>query len=52
MLFKLILGVLALLAILWAAGFDFQGAKNSLIGMSQDNAQTATGDNVDDDWGS
>ena len=52
MLWKMALVAVGILAILWATGFDFQGAKASITGLAQDNAESATGGSLRSDWGS
>ena len=48
MFWKIVFAVLAILAILWTTGFDFQGAKDAVTGAAQGNAETLTGNH--DDW--
>jgi hypothetical protein len=43
MLWKMALAAIAGLALLWAAGFDFRGAKGSMIGMADSAAESLTG---------
>ena len=50
MFWKIIFGALAILATLWAAGFDFQGAKEAVTGAAQNNAESLTGPEQGD-WG-
>jgi hypothetical protein len=51
MLWKLALAVIGILAIMWAAGFDFQGAKDSITGTAQSSAESLTGSGTGGDWG-
>ena len=48
MFWKIAFVTLAIPAALWAAGFDFQGAKDVVTGAAQGNAETLTGNQ--DDW--
>jgi hypothetical protein len=51
MFWKMVLAAICLLAVLWAAGFDFQGAKDSMVGAAHDNAEGVMGSDLGDDWG-
>ena len=51
MFWKMVLAAICLLAILWATGFDLQGAKDSVTGAAQNNAESLTGSDLGDDWG-
>jgi hypothetical protein len=51
MFWKMVLAAICVLAILWAAGFDFEAAKASLAGTAQSNAESVMGSNLGDDWG-
>jgi hypothetical protein len=51
MLWKMALVAVGILAILWAAGFDFRGAKDGITGLAQNNAESTTGSGLRDDWG-
>ena len=43
MLWRMALAAIAGLALLWAAGFDFRGAKGAMIGMADSAAESFTG---------
>jgi hypothetical protein len=50
MFWKMAFVALAIAAILWSVGFDFQGAKDAVTGAAQENAETLTGSDRGD-WG-
>jgi hypothetical protein len=51
MLWEMVFAAIYLLAILWAAGFDFDGVKDSMVGAAEDNAEGVMGTDLGDDWG-
>jgi hypothetical protein len=49
MFLKIVTCCLAVLVVLWAAGFNFRAVKDDLTGFADSNASSMTGPG--DDWG-